>query len=193
MSKPLPIISVSQKPIDFGENICVGDVGTSATNCRRQLLIGAKAAKTDFICPAESDFLYPPEIFKFMPESKKRAYLFMPIYVFFVQRGKAKVFCPKPRVCEGTMMVGRKYIIEKLETILEGKDEWVSYPENDVNREIPHLLHLCKQTKVFFDTASVTFKTDNNMHRKTPHSINGKTRQLPHWGTSKDLINKYCK
>ena len=31
-----PIISVSQKPIDFGENICVGEIGRSHLNLYKQ-------------------------------------------------------------------------------------------------------------------------------------------------------------
>ena len=46
----LPIISVSQKPIDFGENICVGEQGVNSLNTWRQVLIGCQAAKTRFIC-----------------------------------------------------------------------------------------------------------------------------------------------
>ena len=38
----LPIISISHKPIDFGENICVGDVGVSGFNMFRQIQIGLK-------------------------------------------------------------------------------------------------------------------------------------------------------
>ena len=36
----IPIISVSQKPIDFGKNICVGDVGACDANLYRQIQIG---------------------------------------------------------------------------------------------------------------------------------------------------------
>ena len=32
----LPVISVSQKPIDFGKNICVGDIGQNYLNAFRQ-------------------------------------------------------------------------------------------------------------------------------------------------------------
>ena len=35
-----PIISVSQKPMDLGNNICVGDVERSSQNGYMQLLIG---------------------------------------------------------------------------------------------------------------------------------------------------------
>ena len=38
----MPIVSVSHKPIDFGTNICVGDVGASGFNMFRQVQIGLK-------------------------------------------------------------------------------------------------------------------------------------------------------
>ena len=58
-----PLISVSQKPMDFGENICIGDVGRSHLNIYRQILIGAKAAKTKYIALVEDDILYHPSHF----------------------------------------------------------------------------------------------------------------------------------
>lgn len=63
----LPIISVSQKPLDFGNNICVGKIGQSYYNCYKQILIGAKAAKTTYVACCEDDTLYNPEHFKWRP------------------------------------------------------------------------------------------------------------------------------
>lgn len=59
----LPLISVSQKPIDFRKNICVGDVGVCDANLFRQIQIGCEAANTPFVISAETDCLYPPEYF----------------------------------------------------------------------------------------------------------------------------------
>jgi hypothetical protein len=58
----IPIICVSQEPLDFGEeNICVGNIGHKTYNIYRQLLIGAKAANTKYVATAEDDVLYPYE------------------------------------------------------------------------------------------------------------------------------------
>lgn len=59
----LPIICVSQKPTDFGENICVGDIGRTHLNLYRQILIGCKAAKTKYVAMAEDDILYSHQHF----------------------------------------------------------------------------------------------------------------------------------
>jgi len=61
------IISVSQKPIDFGDNICVGDIGRSHHSMFYQILIGAQEAKTKYIALAEHDCMYTAEHFNFIP------------------------------------------------------------------------------------------------------------------------------
>lgn len=65
----LPIISVTQKPIDFGRNICVGVHESSYFNQFRQMLIGLKEITTKYTLMAEADFLYPPDYFTFVPEN----------------------------------------------------------------------------------------------------------------------------
>jgi hypothetical protein len=71
----LPIISVSHKPIDLGKNICLGDIGRSHLNIYRQILIGAKAAKTKYVAMAEDDILYSYEHFHtYVPTEDKFAY-----------------------------------------------------------------------------------------------------------------------
>ena len=62
-----PIISVSQKPIDLGENICVGDIGRSWLSLHRQLLAGLKKVKTRYVAIAEHDCVYSEEHFQWVP------------------------------------------------------------------------------------------------------------------------------
>jgi hypothetical protein len=66
----LPIVSVSQKPIAFGRNICVGDIGASTYNVYKQILIGAEAATTPYIACCEDDTLYPPEHLAYRPPTR---------------------------------------------------------------------------------------------------------------------------
>lgn len=69
-----PLISVSQKPMDFGENICVGNIGVSTLNIYRQAMEGARRAKTRYIALAEDDALYTPSHFDFRPSEGVFAY-----------------------------------------------------------------------------------------------------------------------
>jgi len=64
-----PIISVSQKPIKFGVNICVGEIGRSFQNIYRQVLEGAKKATSKYVALVEDDCLYTPEHFQFRPKN----------------------------------------------------------------------------------------------------------------------------
>lgn len=67
----LPLISISQKPLDFGENYYVGEIGKSYYNCYKQILIGAQAVKTKYVACCEDDTLYPMEHFNHRPSSEK--------------------------------------------------------------------------------------------------------------------------
>jgi len=63
----LPLISVSQKPIDFGDNICVGELPRSSLSINIQMMEALKVVKTKYIAIAEHDCLYTPEHFAFIP------------------------------------------------------------------------------------------------------------------------------
>ena len=63
----LPIVSVSQEPIDLGENICVGKIGRSWLSLYKQLFAGLTAAKTRYVATAEHDCVYAPEHFRWTP------------------------------------------------------------------------------------------------------------------------------
>ena len=58
----LPIVSVSQKSIDLGNNIVVPKE-YSVRNIHKQILIGAKEIKTKYVALCEDDCFYLPEHF----------------------------------------------------------------------------------------------------------------------------------
>ncbi len=67
----MQIVSVSQKPIDFGTtDICVGEIGKSYYNCYKQILEGARYIKTEYTACCEDDTLYSAEHFTHRPSSK---------------------------------------------------------------------------------------------------------------------------
>ena len=61
------LISVSQKPLDFGKNICVGDIGRSHLSLYRQMYAGLEATDAEVVYMAEHDCLYTSEHFKWTP------------------------------------------------------------------------------------------------------------------------------
>jgi len=59
-----PVISVSQKPMTLGQNICVGEIGRSLQNIYVQVLAGVRQVKTDYVALVEDDCLYTPSHFE---------------------------------------------------------------------------------------------------------------------------------
>ena len=177
----LPIISVSQRPIELGKNICVGEVGVSNQNAHRQLQIGCKAAKTPFIHIAEADCLYPPEYFQYIPPTTDRAYR-TPVYLHYLNVGK--VFLRKP-ASESATVVGREYLIDMIEYSLRGRGEWKPYLEH--GQEVP--ITFPKRNFVMFEINRpiINIKTPNGMHWR--HGTDGEYAEIPYWGTPED-VNK---
>lgn len=62
----LPIVSVSLKPIDFGENIVI-DGEPGARTLARQILAGLEEIQADVVFFCEHDVLYHPSHFEFSP------------------------------------------------------------------------------------------------------------------------------
>ena len=67
--KDIPLISVSQKSLDFGTNICVGEIGTSIYNVYFQMLQGAEKADTKYVACCEDDCLYTKDHFRQEPKT----------------------------------------------------------------------------------------------------------------------------
>ncbi len=69
----LPIVSVSQKPVDLGMNIVV-DIKPSPLSMFKQILIGLIAIEKDIVFFCEHDCLYHPSHFDFIPRGKNIYY-----------------------------------------------------------------------------------------------------------------------
>lgn len=68
-----PIISVSQKPISFGQNF-VMNLESSLLSMYKQILKGLEECKTDVVFLIEHDVLYHPSHFDFTPEREDHFY-----------------------------------------------------------------------------------------------------------------------
>ena len=184
MTNDIPIISVSQKPITIGKNICVGDVGISIHNAFRQLQIGVQEATSKFIIVAESDYLYSPEYFKYIPLQEDVFYTPQPIYFLSLQNNRSRTYRLKPWGCDGATIVGRDFLLKRLESIFLGKQVWDS-----LSKEILAIFRRNELKRINFDTIipTVMLKTNAAMSRKDTHS-SIKLTTLPYWGDAKELL-----
>lgn len=71
----IPVISVSQKPLDFGKNICVGIKPRCYLSLYEQLLEGIEAVENGtVIYTCEHDVFYHPSHFEFVPPNTDKIF-----------------------------------------------------------------------------------------------------------------------
>lgn len=183
----VPIISVSQKPINFGKNICVGDVGISNQNVFRQLQIGAKAAITPFIISAEADCLYPPDYFQYVPTEINECWRNTNVWILGVG---GRGFYRK-RYSEFSQICGREYLIESIDDYLEGKGMWNPILEHG---KYEKRLFGKRRWKFFeLKNPTISIKTYDGMHLKTSTMAGTEVEELPYWGKAEDILKLYDK
>lgn len=186
----IPIISVSQKPMNLGQNICVGDVGQSYVNEWRQILIGAKAAVTEYVITAESDFCYPPEYFNYEPKGRD-IYRYDNIWIMWLDK-KFKKFHRK-KYSEGAQIVKRKFFIYLLEKYLLKYPNWqIEHYKKSGSDYAPYY----DATYTFFhgENPSVSIKTRNGCSWHVggyEGGIENIATDLPYWGNIEKLKNKF--
>lgn len=183
----LPIISVTQKPIDFGKNICVGNVGLSNVNVFRQIQVGCKAAKTSFVAMAEADCLYPKEHFEFRPPNIDMVYRNHNLWILYRKHKKYRQ--KEYSLC--TQIAGREFLIDAIDMCLEGKPMWDPVMEhwNLPGKRPPHIFK--KRTWHKFETKipCVNVMHYEGMHRSTG-TFGPTVKDLPHWGNSLNLLKE---
>lgn len=179
----LPLISVSHKPIKFGQNICIGSQIPSNVTLYRQLLIGCEAAKTPFVINAEADFLYCPEYFSFLPPREDRIYRYNNIRIMY----KYHWGLFRKTYSEGAQIAGRKYLI----SILKEYKKYTQLDESDFYRRLNPYKGLSFETFGDEKRACVTFKTGDSLHKYSKLSRQKSLPEIPYWGSAKKLREEF--
>jgi len=169
----LPLISVSQKPLDFGYNVNMGDIGVSEQNVFKQMLTGCEIASTPFVTFVEADTLYPPEYFQYVPEDINKRYWFENVYILHVvSPAMMDNYYLKGR-SDCAHMAGREHVTKLLrEAISEGRG--MKYKGSH------------RPTKVQLKTPIINVKTGDGMRPKTQVELTP-FPLLPYWGTARSL------
>jgi len=178
-AKGLPIISVTRKPTNLGKNICIGEQPVCYSNSFKQLLIGLKEATTDFCIATESDVLYPPEYFTFIPPLKDKPYRYTNVWVHF--DGRDRFY--KKEFSEGAQMCGREEWIRRLEKVV--KPDWT------LDESATPIVFPERTTYAWTGQPVVTFKTRQAPHFKTGYNQKEVVTKLPYWGTAVAVREKY--
>ncbi len=193
----IPIISVSQKPIDLGKNICVGDIGWSDYNIYRQAMIGAKEAKTKYIAMAEDDTLYSADHFTFRPSEGKFAYNMNKWSIFTWSR--PQIFSNRGRMTFNAMIGNRELFIEAIEERFRKypKDELIPYKFwGEPGRYEKYLGVTVRETEQFRSQIPIimfSHPESLNYRKQGTRKKLGQDKAyiLPGWGEAKDIAKLY--
>lgn len=199
----LPLISVSQKPIAFGENICIGDVGRSHLNIYRQILIGTKAAKTKFVAMAEDDILYSYGHFHdYLPKKDVFLYDMNKWSIFTWTKPPLYSFRTKRKVVN-SLIAPRQMLIDALE---ERFNKFKDVPEEkiplhywgDPGRYENKLGVTVRETEEFYSSCpNIVFshpEAYGYLSRGTRKRLGDlKAIELPFWGRAEDVLKLYYK
>ena len=175
-SNGLPVISVTQKPIDFGKNICIGEKISNYHNCYRQLLLACMMAETEYVISCEADCLYPPEYFQYEPDGKHDLYRYMNIWILAIYDNKYR----KKRFTEGGQISNRKYLIDRIDERMSDLPMWDS--DNKISKIYKHAVF----GEFTGETPIISLKTGHGVNLKTG-TLKDRTYELPHWGNSNEV------
>ena len=180
----LPLISVSQRPlIGFGKNICVGEQPFCDATAHRQLLIGLQEATTPFVLAAESDCLYPPEYFTFVPPLMDQVYRYGDIRILYKWIGpNTKGNFWRKLYCEGAQMCGREHWIKSIEFALRKMKGWEE-------RRPGIVFNTGMKYSWTSENAVISCKTTDAL-RKFAGTTDEEDAVLPYWGSAEDLRKK---
>jgi hypothetical protein len=167
----LPIVSVSHKPIDFGENICIGLRDVNYNTEFEQIRIGLENIKTRYVLIAESDTLYPPEYFKFYPKKDYPCYRYDNVWVLFARFNNNRYHFKGVSHC-GQMI---------------DRDLWLQYIKEKGIFQFKDNKH-----RRWTGSPIITFKTTMGVKSVTYlDKLKLPKRNLPYWGNSIELKNKF--
>jgi len=185
----IPIVSVSQKPISLGTNICVGDVGASGYNCFRQILIACEAATTKFVISAEADCLYPEDYFTFIPPRDDVCYRDSNLYVMPDMRD---FYFKKSEGATHAQVVGREFYIKRLKELFKDAPQW-SIEEKNFPKERHRKADIFDKIE-YWETENpvVQIKTHKGLRYYT-HSDRTPIPEIKYWGHGKLIRNYYIK
>lgn len=186
----LPIVSVTQKPMNFGKNICVGDdIGASGFNVFRQVQIACQNINTKFVISTEADCVYPPDYFTFIPERNDICYRNTNLYVMGDRRD---YFFRKTEGAVHAQVVGREFYLNNLNKLFEGAPQW-SVEEFNFPKERHHQVDIFKDNEMtYYRTENPIFqiKTHRGLRYYT-HSERIPIYDIPYWGNGKKLKKYY--
>jgi len=179
---PIPIISVSQKPLEFGKNICVGSKPKTFLSQHEQMLAGVEAApEGSIIYLCEHDVFYHSSHFAKIPRDKGAVYFNQNRYYWWVgdpcyHKAPGHRAWSQAVACREYLLAKLKYMVKTDTGLKVRRHNWESSrPNIDVR-----------------NGQNLTGDGKNKHHMRTGNSSN-KLYNIGAWGSPHHLqsITKY--
>lgn len=192
-----PLISVSHKPMDLGQNIVV-DLPRTHFNIYHQAHIGAKAATTEYIAMAEDDVLYSPEHFKYRPKKKPFAYNLGVWGIYTWQDPPLYNYKGGGRINFCSLICEREAFIKAME------ERFTKYPNDEANKDLwaepgkyERQLGVTPQEfeTLYTNPPNIMFSHETALSfeglgtRKRAGEI--RATDIPYWGSAKTIRSMY--
>jgi len=176
----IPIISVSQKPLVFGKNICVGYKPICYLNLYEALLTGLEATPEDsiiYVC--EHDVFYHPSHFEFVPSRKNRIYYNLNRYYW----KQNETFYLKT--------IGKRALSQAVAC----RDVLIDHVRDQVSKRRAGISAPCEGpfTNFTSEYPNIDIRHRSNFSRSGSYKNSNKSRRywdLDYWGTPREFQNK---
>jgi hypothetical protein len=196
--KDWSIVSVSQQPIDFGENIVL-DLQRSTVSMFKQILAGLEASTAEIVFLIEHDILYHPSHFDYVPIRKDVFYYNQNRWAVDAKTGQALFYytnCPSHLVAYRELLLDyyrkRVAILEK-----DGFDSRIGHsPPKGVEGDYKVRSYFSKHPNV--DIRHSNNLTANRFKKeqfRSKRSIRGWTLadEVPSWGKTKGRFDEFLR
>ena len=195
----LPLISVSQKPMAFGKNICLGDIGRSHLNIYRQILIGCREAQTKYVAMAEDDILYSYQHFhSSLPKTGHFLYDMNKWSIF--TWSNPPVFSYRHRKIVNSLIAERQMLIDSLQERFSKFPDQSDIPLSrwgDPGRYEDRLGVTVRPTQEFVcpEVSNIVFSHEHafGYESRGKRKRLGEPRafEIPYWGQAVDIIKLF--
>lgn len=201
-----PIVSVSQRPIPFGHNICIGKVGASIYQCYQQVLTAAHAARTRFVACCEDDTLYTSDQFAFRPPRDDTFYYNQHRWVLSRRlsgngRRREAFFYYRRRTQMAMLVCARDLLVD---TLMERFTKWPQPISDDEAKRAAwgepgryeRNMGLTRRARAYFETREPCVTINHSaslMGRRAIQPTDQIVTDLPPWGQADTLWTRICR
>lgn len=182
---PIPIISVSQRPLNFGRNINVGPKPRSNRSIYEQILAGATAAGPEsviYLC--EHDVFYSPSHFAHVPDIKGRIEYNQNRYYW--APGQSKYLDARGKWPLSQLVAYREYLIQQVARALDESEQ----PSTELYRGVR--THRYESERPNVDVRhGKNFSQDGQWKRDYYQGVSRlTTTNIGHWGSPGHFLKK---